>query len=297
MTSTKSSKKDAKKSKAKKKNFSSFLTKDAYKQLNIENLYPWEYPAVSMAVSAFFKERMARLHRSFDLTSCGDAKKLLIDAICEEAIEGFGELKIWKGAMLETPTTIGVTDYLVAENLGYIEKPYLCIVEAKKDNFEQGLAQCLVQMQACQWESSQVDGFSKTSGTEILGIVSNGTTWQFYKLTQQGEVYETPAYSIGDLELLLGRLRHIFQLCSQNLLRGDKMIRGFRITEADAQRLAQLETEAGGTISAGPDLGSRLGDVIRLELFGLDRSKIVELPAGEFIEEVADDVTFPSVEL
>jgi hypothetical protein len=72
----------------------------------------------------------------------------------------------------------------------------------------------------------------------------------------------------------------------------------FKITEAEAQRLAQLETEAGGTISAGPDLGNRLGDVIRLELFGLDRSKIVELLDGEFghilsqvkIEEVAADV-------
>jgi hypothetical protein len=72
----------------------------------------------------------------------------------------------------------------------------------------------------------------------------------------------------------------------------------FKITEAEAQRLAQLETEAGSTISAGSDLGSRLGDVIRLELFGLDRSKIVELLDGEFghilseveIEEVAADM-------
>jgi hypothetical protein len=214
MASTKTSKKDNKKSKAKKKNFSSFVTKDAYKQLNIEKLYPWEHPVASIAVSGFFKERMARLQRSFDLTSCEDAKKLLIDAICEEAIEGFEDLKIWKGATLETPTTSGVADYLVAKNRGYLEKPYLCIVEAKKDNFEQGLAQCLVEMQACQWENNQVDGVA-----EILGIVSNGTTWQFYKLTQQGEVYETPAYSIGDLELLLGRLRYIFQLCSQNLLK------------------------------------------------------------------------------
>jgi hypothetical protein len=75
------------------------------------------------------------------------------------------------------------------------------------------------------------------------------------------------------------------------------MIREFKITETEAQRLAQLETEAGGTISAGPDLGRRLGDAIRLELFGLDRSKTVELPDGEFVEEVADDITFPNVEL
>ena len=27
----------------------------------------------------------------------------------------------------------------------------MCVIEAKKDDFEQGAAQCLVEMQACQW--------------------------------------------------------------------------------------------------------------------------------------------------
>ena len=72
----------------------------------------------------------------------------------------------------------------------------------------------------------------------------------------------------------------------------------FMITEAEAQRLAEVETEAGGMISAGPDLGDRLGDVIRLELFGVDRNKVVKLLNTEFgnvlsrdeIEEVAADL-------
>ena len=72
----------------------------------------------------------------------------------------------------------------------------------------------------------------------------------------------------------------------------------FMITEAEAQRLAEVETEAGGMISAGPDLGDRLGDVIRLELFGVDHNKVVKLLNAEFrnvpsrdeIEEVAADL-------
>lgn len=72
----------------------------------------------------------------------------------------------------------------------------------------------------------------------------------------------------------------------------------FMITEVEAQRLAELETEAGGMISAGPDLGDRLGDVIRLELFGVDHNKVVKLLNTEFgnvlsrdeIEEVATDL-------
>ncbi len=70
------------------------------------------------------------------------------------------------------------------------------------------------------------------------------------------------------------------------------------MSEVEAQRLAQLETEAGGRISAGPDLGDRLGDVMRVELFGVDHRKVVELLQAEYgnllsyaeIEEVAADL-------
>jgi hypothetical protein len=198
--------------KVKRKNFSSFTTKEAYQQLQIKQLQVWAQQAEAVSVTAFFQERMARLQRHFDLKTCEDSKKLLIDAICEEALEGLEQIKIWKGASLETPTTNGVADYLIAENKGYLETPYLCIVEAKKDDFEQGLAQCLVEMQACQWENQQAG-----RSIDIFGIVSNGTTWQFYKLAPEGKVSETPVYSTGDLALLLGRLREVFQLCVNNL--------------------------------------------------------------------------------
>ena len=43
---------------------------------------------------------MARLNRHFDLESGEEAKKLLIDALCDEALEGLENLKIWKAASL-----------------------------------------------------------------------------------------------------------------------------------------------------------------------------------------------------
>ena len=112
----------------------------------------------------------------------------------------------------------GYVDYLVAERKRYLDIPLLCIIEAKKDDFEQGLAQCLVEMQACQWQNRQAD-----RDIDILGIVTNREGWQFYKLIVAGRVYGTPLYSVGDMELLLGRLRYIFELCEQNLLQGDTL--------------------------------------------------------------------------
>lgn len=120
------------------------------KQLKITDLNSWEMNAPSIEPSAFFQQRLKRLE-AFDLQSYERSKELLIDAFCEEAIQSFSKLKIWKGAGLEGDAVIGSVDYLIAERKRYLEAPLLCVAEAKKDDFEQGLAQCLVEMQACQW--------------------------------------------------------------------------------------------------------------------------------------------------
>ena len=52
---------------------------------------------------------------------------------------------------------------------------------------------------------------------DVMGVVNNGEGWKFYKLILEGDVYETPAYSIGDLNLLLGRFHCVFQACERNL--------------------------------------------------------------------------------
>ncbi len=199
--------------KSKKRNFSSFTYAEAFKQLNITDLNHWEIHAEPVVLSAFFRERLQRLEQTFNLQGYEESKKLLIDAICEEAIITRDRLRIWKGPQLEGDIATGYVDYLVAERKRYLDTPLLCIIEAKKDDFEQGLAQCLVEMQACQWQNSQVD-----RPIDVFGIVTNGEGWQFYRLALTGEVYGTPLYSVGDMELLLGRLRYIFQLCQQNLL-------------------------------------------------------------------------------
>jgi hypothetical protein len=195
----------------KKKNFSSFSYKDAFKQLQITQLTPWSIEFTPFAPSDFFHQHLTRL-QCFDLQSSEESKKLIIDAILTEGIQQFARLKIWKSAPLESDTLIGAADYLVAEHRAYLEAPFACIVEAKRDDFYQGTAQCLVEMQACQWNNQQL---SKVM--DIFGVVTNGTTWQFYRLMPSGEVFETLPYSVSDLESVLGLLHYVFQQCEQNL--------------------------------------------------------------------------------
>jgi hypothetical protein len=194
-----------------KKSFSSFTYKEAFKQLGVNELQRWAIAADPVPISDFFRQRLERLQR-FDLESLEVSKPLLIDAICEEGLEGFQRLKVWKGAYLEGEGVRGNADYLIAKRRAYLEAPFVCVIEAKKDDFEQGAAQCLVEMQACQWGQQQLGKV-----VDIYGIVTNGEGWKFYKLLVTGEVYESLLYGIGGMPILLGLLRSFFRQCEQNL--------------------------------------------------------------------------------
>jgi len=194
----------------KRKNFSSFTLKEAYQYLNLTELKLWELESQPRSPSEFFRERLRRLQAHFDLRYCEKSKELLIDAFCEEAITDLDRLKIWKGVKLETDQITGNMDYLITERRDYVAAPFLCIVEAKKDDFEQGLAQCLVEMKAC-----QAGNYDRP--IEVLGIVTNGDGWRFYRLERSGDIYETGLYSNRTIEDLLGALHELFSRCSRQL--------------------------------------------------------------------------------
>jgi hypothetical protein len=196
-----------KKKHAKRKNFSGFSLKEALKESSVKKLQPWQIEATPIAPSDFFGVVIDRLKR-FDTRSNERGRELVIDAILSEAIASFSHLKIWKGAPLETDELNGNADYLITEDKDYLESPYLCAVEAKKDDFEQGLAQCLVEMKAC-WLNNVAAGRE----IEILGIVTNGTGWKFYRWATIGEVYETSMYGEHEMPVLLGALNQVLTLC------------------------------------------------------------------------------------
>jgi hypothetical protein len=200
------------KSRQKKQKFSGFSVAEAFQHLQLSKLTPWAIEAAPVVPSDFFNLRLQKL-QCFDLRTTEESKKLLIDVVLEEGIEGFERLKIWKGAKLEADTVAGYVDYLVAEDRDYLDVPFVCVREAKRDDFEQGLAQCLVEMGACQWNN-------RRAGREIdvFGMVTNGEGWKFYRLALSGEVGETELYSFQTIEMLLGALRFIFAACEQNLL-------------------------------------------------------------------------------
>jgi hypothetical protein len=91
-------------------------------------------------------------------------------------------LAIWSRPSLLLDAESGIPDYLISKKSEYgkimLETPYVTVVEAKKDDFTSGWAQCSAEMYAMQ----------KLNGDEdlpIYGIVSNGETWEFAYLERQ----------------------------------------------------------------------------------------------------------------
>lgn len=191
--------------------FSSLDVAKAMQRLDLKDLIEWKINFAPIAPSDFYVERLKRLE-VFDLVQTEKAKELVIDAVFEEALANYKKLRVWKAAPLSTDELTGRADYLVARRQRYVETPLLCVAEAKRDDFEKGLGQCLAEMEACQWINERDD-----KSIDIYGIVTNGEGWKFYKLTTTNEVFETVAYTIANIEQVLGALGYVFGKCEENL--------------------------------------------------------------------------------
>ena len=191
-----------------KRKFSSLTPADAFDLFQRDNFMAWNLEAPPLPPSAILPAIFKRLE-GFDLETSEAAKELRIDALFGEIIIRHEQMKIWKTAPLSTDTLNGFADYIIAPRRAFVRTPLLCAVEAKRDDFNLGAAQCVGEMYACQWLNAQ-ESFS----SNIYGIVSNGANWQFYKAASNGDLYRSPLLVITNLPQLLGALDAVFAACA-----------------------------------------------------------------------------------
>ena len=95
-----------------------------------------------------------------------------------------------------------------------IEAPAFCIVEAKNDNFDSGVPQCVAEMYAAQI-------FNQKRGAEtpfMFGAVTFGFEWKFLKLENQMALLDTDIYYLMRLPELLGVLQSIVNVSRRPIL-------------------------------------------------------------------------------
>ncbi len=101
----------------------------------------------------------------------------------------------------------GVPDYVVAQRSSrgkvVLEKPLMILVEAKKDNFEEGWGQCLAEMVAAQKINADLT-------KKLFGVVSNGKLWEFGVLEAEMFTKNRKYYVLENLQELMGAVNFLF---------------------------------------------------------------------------------------
>lgn len=111
----------------------------------------------------------------------------------------------------------GTPDYMFSKRspLGktVLEIPILLIVEAKKNDFEQGWGQCLAELVASQ-------KLNQTADKPVYGVVTDGNLWQFGFLCTDLFTRDDRNYTIDKLQEVYGALEYLATRAEEEQLNG-----------------------------------------------------------------------------
>ena len=106
----------------------------------------------------------------------------------------------------------GIPDYVISKRseLGKVvfEAPFLAVVEAKKDDFTAGWAQCSLEMYSIQQ-------INQTPEKSIFGMVSNGDTWEMASLKNANFSAYRERFGTNDLRALFNAIQTVLLLCKE----------------------------------------------------------------------------------
>lgn len=124
---------------------------------------------------------------------------------CQDALAP--ECCVYSGIRLDVDSERGLKgecDFIIARNppTPSLRAPLLIVVEAKKNDIEEGLGQCAAQMIGARLFNE----VHKEPLTHVYGCVTTGETWQFLRLQGRELTVDSDRYYISQIEMILGIL-------------------------------------------------------------------------------------------
>ena len=135
----------------------------------------------------------------------------IISPILHIVAKNYDQLNVWSHIAYnidEQKGLVGEPDYLIAPRTKYggMARPSLCIIEAKRDNFDEGWTQALAEMVAS----------SLTGASLCYGVVTTGKTWEFGRLEQGVFTVDPVSVSAADnLQKTFNILNWMFEIVAQ----------------------------------------------------------------------------------
>ena len=107
----------------------------------------------------------------------------------------------------------GTPDYFIStrSELGktVVGSPLILLVEAKKNDFEQGWGQCLAELVAAQKINAK--NIDSSADLPVYGIVTDGTLWQFGRLIGDTFTQNRTDFALANLPTLFGAVDSVFK--------------------------------------------------------------------------------------
>lgn len=137
--------------------------------------------------------------------------ELIVTPILVELRKQFNyQISLFSGKEFNVDVEKGLTgfcDFLISQSPEQllIKAPVIALVEAKNDNIQAGLPQCMAEMIAAQIFNER----RNNALSQVYGVVTTGTNWKF--LQQQDTVIEVDLndYFINNLSQILGILKYM----------------------------------------------------------------------------------------
>ena len=136
--------------------------------------------------------------------------EVVIFPVLKEIYKGYTDhYTLWSGKLLTYDETLrGTPDYFIATRselgISVVGKPLIILVEAKKNDFEQGWGQCLAELVAAQKINDNPD-------IPVYGIVTDGTLWQFGRLVGDAFIQNRTNFTLDNLPVLFGAVNSVFK--------------------------------------------------------------------------------------
>jgi hypothetical protein len=190
--------------------YSEFTLKKAVKDFNLNIMQGTFLPSFQpISPSPYLAEYLEKsLPLAIALSTEKARSEMLICPILIEVREILHQqISLFSGVDFTVDSAIGlngVCDFIISRSPEQIlvEAPVAVIVEAKKDDLNAGLGQCVAEMVASQKFNQEQQQPVNT----IYGAVTTGSLWRFLKLEQQNVTVDLTEYPVPPLDRILGIL-------------------------------------------------------------------------------------------
>jgi hypothetical protein len=169
---------------------------------NVKPLEPTDFLRGLLAVNTKRVQRTEKAKSEF----------IIAPILYEIALNNEHTISFFSGYNFDVDKSLGLKgfcDFLFAKipNSPFIKAPVFCIAEAKNDNLETGIAQCIAEMYAAKLFNEKHNCFIEN----IYGCVTTGYIWQFLKLENTVVLQDETIYALSDLPKILGILQYIVE--------------------------------------------------------------------------------------